>query len=188
MLSNRVVAFDATTGNELWRRPLTATQPVSSPALEGDLLCIATGAHRNKQTGCWRLGAADGVPGETPLWQEKRAPGTGSPVLYNGLFFTLHENGFLRCQNPETGKVLWQTRLKEPPYHASLVAGDGRVYAVSRSGGVSVFAAGPRWEQLAENQLPDSDILATPAIADGCLIVRTAGSLLCVEGRDQQPG
>ncbi len=180
VLSSRVVSWDAATGEEIWRRPITATQPVSSPALEGDLLCVATGAHQRKQTACWQLDA-DGTPGDEPLWHEKWAPGTGSPLLYDGLFFILHENGFLRCQDARGGKVQWQTRLPEPPYHASLVAGDGKIYAVSRGGRVSVFAAGPGLRQLADNELPDINVLATPAIADGCLIVRTAESVLCIE-------
>lgn len=182
VLAGRLVAFDALTGNELWRRPLTAAQPVSSPALDGDVLCVATGAHNRKQTSCWRLGEADGMPGENPLWQEKQAPSTGSPVMYKGLLFTLHEKGFLRCQDPQTGNVVWKIRLRTPQYHASLVAGDDKIYAVSRRGIVSVLAAAGKLDLLAESELPGSDIVASPAIADGCLIVRTGSSLLCVEG------
>ncbi len=186
-LAGRIVAFDAATGTELWRRPQGTQQPVASPAREGDVVCVATGAHNVKATSCWRLGEVEGVPSAQELWtRDRMGPSTGSPVMTKGFLFSLTENGFLRCHDSQTGKQLWRTRLAAGPYHASLVAGDGKVYAVSRHGTVSVFAAANRFNLLAENELPDTDIVASPAIADGCLIVRTGTSVLCIEGEGVQ--
>jgi outer membrane protein assembly factor BamB len=102
--------------------------------------------------------------------------------MYNGLLFVLHERGYLRCYAPATGELLWSERLAIGQYHASLVGGDGKIYAVARNGPVTVFAATRELAQLGENPLPDPGVLASPALAGGCLLLRTATSLLCIEG------
>lgn len=57
-----------------------------------------------------------------------------------------------------------------------VIAADGRIYAASESGTVIVFRAGDRLDVLARNDLGES-IVATPAIADHKLYVRTANHL-----------
>ena len=61
---------------------------------------------------------------------------------------------------------------------SQLVAGaaDGRIYFASTHGTVSVIEAGDTMKVLAKNQLSES-IMATPAIADDKLYVRTANHL-----------
>ena len=70
--------------------------------------------------------------------------------------------------------MLWQERTKQPGTHGSLVAGDGKVYALSSWGRGSVIAATDEFELLASNRLPDFEegwAVASPAIADGALLV-----------------
>jgi hypothetical protein len=61
-------------------------------------------------------------------------------------------------------------------YYASPVAGDGKVYMISRNGGVSVLAAGAQWVLAASGDMGE-EVYATPAIADGHIWVRTASAL-----------
>jgi outer membrane protein assembly factor BamB len=61
-------------------------------------------------------------------------------------------------------------------YYASPVAGGGRIYVASDHGTVTVLEAGDQLKVLARNELPDA-ILATPAIVDGTLYVRTTKQL-----------
>jgi outer membrane protein assembly factor BamB len=61
-------------------------------------------------------------------------------------------------------------------YYASPVAGDGKVYLISRNGNVSVLSAGADWTIAAAGELAE-EVFATPAIADGHIWVRTATSL-----------
>ena len=106
-----------------------------------------------------------------------------SPVLYNGLLFAITDKGVLYCLNARTGRVLWRDRLAPGPYIASLTAGDGKIYAISGAGRGSVVAAvAAEFKLLAENSLPQEGILASPAVADGCLLVRSKAHLMCVEG------
>jgi hypothetical protein len=57
------------------------------------------------------------------------------------------------------------------------VAADGRLYFASETGEVFVLRAGPEPEVLAQNAM-DEVVMATPAIADGLLVVRTLGHVV----------
>ncbi|MCX6225431.1 MAG: PQQ-binding-like beta-propeller repeat protein, partial [Bacteroidia bacterium] len=61
-------------------------------------------------------------------------------------------------------------------YYASPVYGDGKIYAASARGVVTIFEAGKEMSILSRNDLKER-ILATPAISDGKIYVRTAGNL-----------
>ena len=64
-------------------------------------------------------------------------------------------------------------------YTASPVAADGRLYFASEQGEVRVVKAGPAFELLAVNELGDY-CLATPAISDGALFIRSQQYLWAV--------
>ena len=181
-MAGRLASYDSDTGEFLWRRHHVLEQPVASPVVMDDLVCVASGAHFNKGMACWRMNDRRGKrPKE--LWRSARAiPETSSPVLYNGFLFTLTERGIMSCYNSESGKLAWRKRIAGGVYHASLIAGDDKIYAFSMGGLVSVIAAEPRFKTLAENQLPARGVVASPAIAGGCLVVRTAEHLLCIDG------
>ena len=65
---------------------------------------------------------------------------------------------------------------------ASLVAIGNRVYVFDKSGLTTVVAAERTFRKLAENRLPEA-IVASPAPVDGCLLIRTANHLWCIQER-----
>ena len=64
-------------------------------------------------------------------------------------------------------------------FSASPVAGDGKIYCASEDGDVHVLAAGPEFKRLAVNRV-EGAIMATPAISEGMLYIRTLDSLMAV--------
>jgi len=111
-------------------------------------------------------------------WRINRGgPYIPSSILYRNRVYVLADSGVVRCLNPGDGQQIWQDRLKGS-FTASLVAADGRVYAVSEHGVVHIFAAQDHFELLASNPLDDR-CLATPAIAGDRLLVRTKKTLYC---------
>jgi outer membrane protein assembly factor BamB len=58
------------------------------------------------------------------------------------------------------------------------VAADGLIYLVDADGWLSVVKAGRDWQQVKTIELGEPCV-ATPAIADGRLYVRTSKSLFC---------
>ena len=95
--------------------------------------------------------------------------------------YALNPPNVLVCADAADGKVLWQQRVAEGTYWSSPVAADGKIYAVNDAGTTTVFQAGDKPIILAENVLDDA-ILATPAIAGGCVFLRSNQYVYCVSG------
>lgn len=131
------------------------------------------------------LGGAKGDVAKTHAgWrQTKGIPYLTSPVLYQGVLYSVRDGGILAAYDPESGKVLREDRLKGAlgQYYASPVAGDGKLYFVSKEGKISIVKAGAQWELIGSGDL-DEQVIATPAISGGRIFVRTGKALYCFRG------
>ena len=109
----------------------------------------------------------------------KQVPFCASPLLFNGLLFTIKDGGILQCLNANTGKVAKPLRLEaNGSYYASPVAGDGKVYLVDETGRLTVVSATDDLKLLHATEMKE-DVYATPAIVDGRIYLRTANGLYC---------
>jgi outer membrane protein assembly factor BamB len=120
-----------------------------------------------------------GEVGQTNIaWSEhKGVPGVPSPLYYNGRLYTFQNGGIVFCRVAKTGQLLYSGRLGAPGYYySSPVAADQKVYIASADGVVVVLDAGEELKILATNTL-DGAILATPALVDGAIYVRTESHL-----------
>ena len=86
--------------------------------------------------------------------------------------------GVLTCYDAKSGKRVWRSRLGHMGggYSGSPVAADGRIYFPSEDGDVHVIAAGDEYKLLASNPLGEI-LMASPAISDGMIFVRSVSSL-----------
>jgi len=111
-------------------------------------------------------------------WSEhKGTPGVPSPLYYNGHLYTFQNGGIVFSRVAKTGELLYSGRLGAPGYYySSPVAADNKVYIASEEGVVVVLDAGEQLKVLATNKL-DGAILATPALAEGNIYVRTENHL-----------
>ncbi len=89
------------------------------------------------------------------------------------------DSGIMSCVDPADEKAFWRHRLPYGGCIASLVAGDDKLYASGTSGNEVVLKADDRFEILAENKM-DESIYASPAIADGTILMRTKTMLSCI--------
>jgi outer membrane protein assembly factor BamB len=129
----------------------------------------------------FRLGGAGDVSQSAFLWKYQRSvPQLPTPVLYRDVLYMINDGGILTTLDPRTGSVLKQGRLRAAVdhYFASPVAGDGKVYFVSKTGIVSVLRAGGDQEVLSSSDL-DDEVTATPALVDGRIYLRTRNLLYC---------
>ena len=103
-----------------------------------------------------------------------------TPIVYDGLLYNCRTNGVLSAYEPRTGRRLYQQRLGGGGgFSASAVAANGMLYYSSEDGTVYVVKAGPEFELLAENPMGET-LMATPAISEGVLFVRSRGHLVAV--------
>lgn len=103
-----------------------------------------------------------------------------SPLVSDGRIFLIKEGGISTLFDTRTGESLRRPRRigRGGSYFASPVAGDGKVYLASHNGRITVLRDDAGLEELAVNDLAEG-VVATPAIADGRLFVRTRTRLLC---------
>ncbi|MBI1788105.1 MAG: PQQ-binding-like beta-propeller repeat protein [Acidobacteria bacterium] len=111
-------------------------------------------------------------------WSERKGvPGVPSPLYYNGRLYTFQNGGIVFCRTAKTGDLVYSGRLGASGYYySSPVAADNKVYIASADGVVVVLDAREELKILATNKL-DGAILATPAIVDGNIYVRTESHL-----------
>lgn len=181
--SPRFMAFDTETGEELWAVDQRSVQVVPSPVAQDDLL-VVSGAYHDRQTGAFRLSGLGEATNAERLWTTvQMVPQIASPVLYEGILYQITDQGILTAWDGETGVLRWRRRLHRGPYWSSLVAGDGKVYALSGTGMVSIVRAGVPTEVVAENQLPVGfGPLQAMSVSEECLLFRAQYGLYCVEG------
>ncbi|HSE32678.1 MAG TPA: PQQ-binding-like beta-propeller repeat protein [Pyrinomonadaceae bacterium] len=128
------------------------------------------------------VGVRPGGKGEVSqtniAWSERKGvPGVPSPLYYNGRLYTFLNSGIVYCRVARTGELVYSGRLGAPGfYYSSPVAADNKIYIASEEGVIVVLDAGEQLKILATNKL-DGAILATPALADGNIYVRTESSL-----------
>ncbi len=117
-------------------------------------------------------------------WKAERAlPESPSPLLYRGRLYTVKNGGIVSCYSAADGKLHFQKRIEaEGSYYASPVAGDGKVFTASMNGVLAVLAADDELRVLSRNDLGES-LMATPAVVDGKLYVRTAHHLYAFGSR-----
>lgn len=131
------------------------------------------------------LGGKDDVTGTHIKWSyRKQVPYIPSVLLYDGVLYMSQDGGLVTTFDPETGEIIKRGRLKEGggQFWASPVAADRKVYLINTEGKLTVLKAGKEWEELSFGDLGEQ-ALATPAIANGRLYVRTEKTLWCFERR-----
>jgi len=112
------------------------------------------------------------------VWSERRGvPGVPSPLYYNGRLYTFQNGGIVFARAAKTGALVYSGRLGALGYYyASPVAADNKIYIPSAEGAIVVLDGGETLKVLATNKL-DGAVLATPALSDGNLYVRTESHL-----------
>ena len=110
-----------------------------------------------------------------------------SPILYRNFYYTLHDRGFLTAHDAETGEPAYdrQRIARGATFTSSPWAYNGKIFVMSEDGDTFVIQAGPQFAVLGKNSL-DEMTLATPAVAQGSLIVRTASKLYRISDTDKQ--
>lgn len=124
-------------------------------------------------------GGSGNITNSHVAWKAKRGISEiPSPIFYRGRLYFVRNGGLLTSYAPDTGQIIIDRQRIGAlgQYVASPVAADGRIYVASEPGTVVVISAGDKLEVLARNELGES-ILATPAIADHKLYIRTKAHL-----------
>ena len=121
---------------------------------------------------------------ERLLWSHGRGGAyMPTPLLYRGIYYVVHHNGRLVTYDAQSGEAIYKTRFSRGGvFTASPVAVNGKIYMPTEEGHVYVVEAGPEYVELAVNEMKEP-LMATPAVSEGILLIRTPTRLVAVSER-----
>ena len=130
-----------------------------------------------------RGGGSGNVTATHALWKHptKHTDHIVSPFVSEGRMLLIKGGGISTVFETQTGTP-WRGPKRvanATGYFASPVSGDGKIYLAGENGMVVVLKNDASYEELSVNDV-GGNIVATPAIADGALFIRTRDRLLCV--------
>jgi outer membrane protein assembly factor BamB len=184
----KIRGYDAATGTLLWTLAPNSEIAVGTPVVHQDLAIVTAGYPPIRPVYAVRAGSRGDIslpPGTSSspaiAWSHDR-DGTyiSSPIVYRGQLYTLNNNGILTAYDAATGERLYRARVGGGgAFSASPVAADGRLYLASEDGDVYVVRAGREYVELGKHAMNEV-VMASPAISNGLLIIRTLGHVWAI--------
>ena len=177
----KVVSYDFENGKEIWSFDGGGDNPVPTPFEANGLLYISS-AHGGPSP---IYAVRPGTAGDFAWKVDKGGSYMSTPVVYGDQIYTGGSRGIIRSFDANSGEVIFQGRLgKKAGVIASLVAGDGKIFCASENGTAYVLKHGRKLEIVSENGLGDP-CLATPAISEGMIFIRTTKKLMAIKQANQ---
>ncbi len=177
------------TGKMLWEFNGMSSIAIPTPFSKFGLLYIASGyvGDQHRPVYAIKPGASGNISlkeGETSnqyiAWYLRQGgPYNPSPIVYGDNYYTLYDRGFFTANDARTGKEIYGKQRIDPAvgaFTSSPWAYNGKLFCLSEDGDTFVIQAGGDYKLLGKNSV-DELCMATPAIARGSLILRTATKL-----------
>lgn len=176
-----VSGYDPTTGSEKWNWNWESNnlhlRTVGSPVVSQGLVFFSGG---NGPGDRHAVAVSLGESGPPALaWETRKVfPYVPCMLTRGDYLYFVNDSGVAACHVAKTGENVWTKRLEGGNVTASPLMADGKIYSFTEAGNVHVLAAEPTFKLLGSSQL-DEGVMASPAVADGCLIVRGKQHLYC---------
>ncbi|HEX8000733.1 MAG TPA: PQQ-binding-like beta-propeller repeat protein [Pyrinomonadaceae bacterium] len=191
--SNYIRGYDPRTGKELWRLGRSSKITAPTPVFSDGMFVVASGRGPERPIFVVRAGARGDLTlpegkttSEAIAWSRTgRGSYMPTPLVYDGILYVLANNGLLDAYDLRTGEEIYRQRLPliGSGFSASPVAADGKLYLSNEDGEMLVVAAGRNFNHIATNSMGEM-LMATPALSDGVMYVRSSKSLFAI-GRKQ---
>lgn len=187
--SKFIRGYDPRTGKELWRLGKSSKLTAPTPVFADDVLVVANGRAPERPIFVVKAGArgdltlADGKSSSDAIVWSRTGRGSymPTPLIYKGILYVLNNGGTLDAYNLKTGDELYRQRLPlvGNGFSASPVAADGKIYLSNEDGDILIVSAGEKFAHIATNSMGEL-LMATPALSEGVMYVRTAQSIFAV--------
>jgi outer membrane protein assembly factor BamB len=180
-----VAGYNPADGHELWTWNWTSNtqqlRTVGSPIVSDGMVFFSAGNGPGDR--CAVAVKLDGRKGEMKkehlAWEARKTlPYVPCMLAREEHIYFVNDEGIAGCVVASTGKSVWNQRLGIGKITASPLLVEDRVYAFGETGGVSVFMASPTNKEFTTSQLNEG-IMASPAVADGRLLIRGRQHLYC---------
>ena len=191
--TDRVRSYDLE-GQLLWELSGMSTIVVPTPTAAHGLLYVESGYLADFLRPVYAI--RPGASGDISLADEASSndyvawslPRGGSyhpsPLVYGDYYYTLLDRGLMTCHDARTGEEVYgrQRIVVGEGFTASPWAYNGKIFALSEEGTTYIIEAGPDFQVIGANPL-DEFTMATPAILDDSLIIRTSNAVYRVSAQ-----
>ena len=187
--ANLIRGYDPETGKELWRLGGSSKITAPTPIYADGVIVVTSGRAPERPIFVLKPGARGDITlpegkskSDDIVWSiQRRGAYMPTPIIVGDQLYVLANNGVFDAYELQTGKQLYRQRIEHggSGFSGSPVAADGKIYIPSEDGDIFVVRAGKEYELLAKNEMDDL-LMSTPAIAQGAMYVRTAGSLFAI--------
>lgn len=175
-----VIAYDPSTGNELWRVNCLGGEVALSPVYSDGIVFVA-----NAMAAC--VAIRPGGQGDVTNTHVKWAIGDiyadiCSPLAAGEFLYILESGGYLLCYNTQTGETIWEHDL-DNNFTASPSLANNQVYLLSEDGVMTIIENSRVYKEIATCKIDDKT-KATPAFSNSKIYIRGENYLYCVENKD----
>ena len=179
--------YDPKTGKELWSLAPNSELVIATPVIGDGRVYVSAGYPPVKPIYAIEAGLRGAHEVDPRAGDESLAWSHGiggaympTPLLYNDILYVVHHNGRIVAYDAATGAAIYKNRFsKGGTFTGSPVAVNGKLYAGTEEGRLYVLEAGPEYKELAVNDMKEP-LMATPAISEGVLLVRTPSRLTAI--------
>lgn len=173
-----VIAYDPTSGEEIWRARCVEGDAAASPIIAGDL---AISVYPHYEAVAIRTGGFGDVTDSHVVWRnDDAAPEIVSPVADERCVFFVDSYGTLYAVDIQDGKLLYEYDFDEN-VNASPTLVDGKLYVLSVYGNMFVGTPGESDFSLEETNPLNEACYASPAFMPGRIYIRGTTHLYCIE-------
>jgi len=179
------IAYDIETGKEVWRIVQGEDSTIAMPCTENGIVFFYTGyvtspdGEKYSELMAVNPFGEGNITATNILWRIKSPIlQLSSPLVHNGLIYTIDSNSRLMCIDSQTGATYYQQKLNGK-YNASPVLAGGHLYFPSTNGKTLVIEEGKILNIVAENVL-EGQIWASPAVINNHLLIRTSKYLYLI--------
>jgi outer membrane protein assembly factor BamB len=184
----KVTSYDLD-GRLLWELTGVSTLSIPTPFAADDLLFVNSGFRIEPFKPVYAI--RPGASGDISLPKEATSSkfvawsnptlGTYNPssIVYRGIHYALYDTSLFAANDARTGADIYgkqRISADSTGFTASPWAYNGKIFVLSEDGDTFVLQAGPEFKVIGKNSLNEMT-LATPAVADGSVFIRTASRL-----------
>ncbi|QDT68494.1 outer membrane biogenesis protein BamB [Planctomycetes bacterium MalM25] len=175
-----IVSYNPRNGEELWRADHgDGFSVVPRPVAADGIVYFSSGFTSPEIIAVRADGSGDVTSTHLIARSRHQAPTMPSPLLIGDRLLTVSDKGVGVCLDLSLENLVWRKRMGGN-YSASPLLAGGLVYFFNQEGLTTVLdAKSDEARTVSQNQL-DGAIMATPAVDDGRLYLRTDQSLYCL--------
>ncbi|MCA8985522.1 MAG: PQQ-binding-like beta-propeller repeat protein [Planctomycetaceae bacterium] len=181
-------------GKLLWSLKGMSSITIATPYAANGLLFLSSGYVGDQDRPIYAIkpGAAgdislkdDATSNEFIAWMLPDAgPYNPTTLVSENRLFVLYDRGLIACYRATTGEELY-SRQRLPggrAFTSSPWASDGKIFCLNEDGVTFVLRDSDQFELLRTNPLDVDDMgMATPAMAQDTLLIRTAARIYCIK-------